>query len=157
MLKAYYITPSHLFFKPLQGVHTEFRENHQLLTVTYKACGSVCPVSSWTTLLTAFHLLLSLNLLRTPGLGTGCSLYRAALGTPGSFSHFVQMSKRVLNLPCPPCLDDPPVSPAPVSPAPVSHHPVRFLCCCLFHFAGISLCLLSHFPISPLEHKCLKL
>ena len=43
-----------------------------------------------------------------------------------------------------------------VSPAPVSHHPVRFLCCCLFPFAGISLCLFGHFPISPLEHKCLK-
>ena len=67
-------------------------------------------------------------------------------------SHTLCRCQKVLNrLPCPPCPDDP-----SVSPAPVSHHPVRFLCCCLFPFAGISLCLFGHFPISPLEHKCLK-
>ena len=131
--------------KTTPGVHTEFRKNHQLLTMTYKAL--------WIHLSILFldhtlpHCLPPVSVPQPSQdprpLHRLFPLSGLLLAPLGHF-HTLCGCQKVLNcFPCSPCLDDP-----TVSPAPISHHPVRFFCCCLFYFAGISLFTqsLSHLP-----------
>ena len=103
--------------KATPGVHTKFRKNHQLLTMTYKALW--IRLSSFFLDHTPPHCLPPVSvaqpsqdprplhrLFPLPGLPLA----------PLGHSHTLCSRQKVLNrLPCPPCLDDPPF-PQPLSP-----------------------------------------